>query len=311
MKESSFEKEPIKEYTEKIEDGVWKPSIFESHEEHLSFGASTKKLKELIRRPEGKIRITGDPKRFDKEFSELSEKEKTKKLEAARILASLLRKVAPEADSHDIEKSGLEHESDILVLNEDYLKLDKKQRARRQADGIITNLKKKPLMVTGADCAPVGIYDPEKQAIGVFHSGWRGTLAQISPKGIEKMTQEYDSKPENLLVVIGPYADGERFEVGQEVYDKFSRVENKKGETIYSVEEMGKIFKENPENPGHYFLDSGEAIYLSLIKNGVLKENIQVSQYSTMSPEGNSLFSSERIEGSKERDAFAFLMALK
>jgi len=85
------------------------------------------------------------------------------------------------------------------------------------ADGIVTDLKEIPLMVAAADCAPIGMYDSEHQSIGVFHSGWRGTLKQIAQKGIEAMAENYNSKPEELLVVVGPHADGERFEVDEKV----------------------------------------------------------------------------------------------
>jgi len=307
----SFKESDSQNHEEEIKDGIWKPEIFKDHEDKLGVGACTKELKEMIGRPEGKIRITSDKERFDKKFSEEDRETKIKKLAAARILIKSLERIDPDSDVHDLEKSGLKHENRVIVVDEEYLERDKKERAREFADGMITNLKNKPLMVGAADCAPVGIYDPDKEAIGVFHSGWRGTLKQISPEGIKKMKESYGSDPEDLLVSVGPHADGDRFEVGGEVYDKFSQAEDKEGNSLYTPEQMSEIFKKNPENPGHYFLDSGKAIKFSLLKSGVLEENIQVSKYSTMSPEGNRFFSSERVEGNKERDSFAFFMVLK
>lgn len=315
IREQSFKPEKrnpiIEKYEENIEDGIWRPSIFDEFRSILGVGASTKELKKMIKREKAKIRITADAERFDEKFSQEDRETRIVKLGAGRILINLLKRIAPEADPHNIEKTSLEHSNNIIVINQEYLQRDKKERVRIKADGLITNIKEIPLMVSAADCAPVGIYDPQKQAIGVFHSGWRGTLKQISPKGVEKMGEIYGSNPEELLVIVGPYANGEEFEVSEKEYDQFKKARDKNGSLIYDKEKIQSFFKKNKENPGHYFLDTGQAIKLSLIKAGVLEKNIQVSKYSTMSEEGNQLFSSERIEGSKDRDSFPFMMVLK
>ena len=295
-------------FQEEIEDGIWKPSIFKPFEDSLGVGASTKELKEIIGRPEAKIRITGNKERFDKTFSEQDEETQKIKLGAGRILINLLRRIAPEANPHDIEKTALEHGNKIVVIDKEYLKEDRQERAKTIADGMITNLKEIPLMVAAADCAPIGVYDPENQVLGMFHSGWKGTLKQISSEGIKQMSEVYGSSPEKLLVVIGPYAGGKDFSVSRDTYDAFHGTLNEGGGTIYSEEEVQSFFI---EKDGQYFLDIGEAARLSLIKVGVLPENIQISNYSTMNEEGNKLFSSERVEGKEDRDSFALMMVLK
>ena len=321
LKESNFkigdgfskEEEPIteKRYEENIEDGIWRPSIFDEFRDILGVGASTKELKKLINREKAKIRITADTKRFDEKFSQEDRETRIAKLGAGRILINLLKRIAPEADPHNIEKTSLKHGDNIIIVNQEYLQQDKKERARIKADGLITDVSQITLMVSAADCAPVGIYDPKNHAIGVFHSGWRGTLRQISPEGVKNMEETYGSKPGELLVVIGPYAGGEEFEVGEKEYKRFKEARDKNESLLYSQEDMQSFFKESKENPGHYFLDTGQAVKLSLIKAGVLEKNIQISEYSTMSKEGNQFFPSERIEGKEERDSFAFMMVLK
>jgi YfiH family protein len=302
FKESNIERK-IEEYKEEIKDGVWQPSIFDEFKSVLGVGASTKELKKIINREETKIRITADKERFDKKFSEEDNKTRIAKLGAGRILISLLERIAPEVDIHNVEKTSLEHGDNIVVVNSEHLQQNKKERACIKADGLITNIQEIPLMVAAADCAPVGVYDPKNQAIAVFHSGWRSTLKQICPKGVKKMIEVYDSNPEELLVVIGPYAGGAEFEVSENEYRQFQEV--------YNQEEIQSFFKKNEKNPSHYFLDTGQAIKKSLIKAGLFEKNIQVSQYSTMSEKGNLLFPSERIEGNKDRDSFAFMMVLK
>ena len=39
------------------------------------------------------------------------------------------------------------------------------------------------IMVAAADCAPIIIYDPKTETVGVFHAGYRGTEAGIARKG--------------------------------------------------------------------------------------------------------------------------------
>ena len=300
-------------YKERIEDGVWKPSIFDRFENVLGVGASTKELKRIIRgRGEAaKVRLISDIERFDQDFFQEEMDVKVAKVGAGRILINLLKRIAPEANPSKIEKTSLEHGNNVIVVNQEYLQKDKKDRVRIMADGLITNLSGIPIMVMAADCAPVGIYDPKNQAIGAFHSGWRGTLKQISLRGIEKMVKEYGSRPEELLVAIGPYAGGQDYEVSSREYTQFQEAQDEEGNLLYSQEEINTFFQENKEKPGHYFLDIGEAIRLSLVKVGILPEQIQLSQYSTMSQDGNALFSSERKEGREGRDASVFMMVLK
>ncbi len=307
----------LSQYEEKIEDGIWIPSIFEKYikEGILGVGAITKELKRIIGQKEAKIRITMDINELnlDQSLSEEDRRTKIAELKAGKILilTEFLKRIAPEIDVHKIEIAQLEHGDKITVVDTEYLKQTKEQKLKIIADGMITNLEGIPLLVLAADCAPVGIYDPENRAIGVFHSGRRGTLGQISRKGVEKMKKVYKSKPDQLLVVIGPHANGEKYEVGKEVYEDFYDASLEKP-PVYSPEEINALFKKNEKKEGHYFLDVGQAIKFSLMKAGIPKENIQISKYSTTSEKGNLLFSSERVEGQgKERDSFAFAMVLK
>ncbi|MFA6436853.1 MAG: polyphenol oxidase family protein [Candidatus Paceibacterota bacterium] len=304
-------KEEIENDREVIRDGVWKASIFEKFKDRLGVGATTKELKRILDRENERIRITAPQDRFDERFDKEDPKKRKDKISAGRIIINALRRIAPGVDPHNIQKTALEHGNNIAVIDEECLAKDKKERARVLADGMITNLREIPLMVVAADCAPVGIYDPTNEAIGAFHSGWKGTLKQISRKGVEAMCKHYGSKPEDLLVVIGPRAGGEDFEVDQKVYNEFIGAKDEEENPIYTPEEVATFFKARPEKPGFYFLDTGLAIKTSLLKAGVLEEHIQVSGYSTMSEKGNKLFPSERLEGQEKRDSFAFLMALK
>lgn len=74
----------------------------------------------------------------------------------------------------------------------------------KDTDALITTDPHLTLMVRIADCAPIIIYDQDHHALGLVHSGWRGTIGKIAPLTIEQMMINFDSHPQDLLVAIGP-----------------------------------------------------------------------------------------------------------
>ena len=71
-------------------------------------------------------------------------------------------------------------------------------------DGLITKDKGLGLMIKHADCQAAIFYDPVQHAIANVHCGWRGNVANIYAKTVERMGQSVGSRPENLLVCISP-----------------------------------------------------------------------------------------------------------
>ena len=90
-----------------------------------------------------------------------------------------------------------------------------------EGDALATRRENIALSVQVADCLPVLIADPEKNAVAAVHSGWRGTLSGILPKTIREMERAFGSNPSALLIAIGPGIRVCCFEVGQEVADLF------------------------------------------------------------------------------------------
>ncbi|MDE8735042.1 peptidoglycan editing factor PgeF [Eubacteriales bacterium DFI.9.88] len=90
-------------------------------------------------------------------------------------------------------------------------------------DGLITDVPGVLLTTVHADCLPVYLCDPVKKAIGLVHAGWRGTAAGIAPKAARKMGEHFGSKPEDILVHIGPGISSCCFETGPEVLEEFQR----------------------------------------------------------------------------------------
>ncbi|WP_263419376.1 peptidoglycan editing factor PgeF [Terriglobus albidus] len=94
-------------------------------------------------------------------------------------------------------------------------------RAVLEGDGLITNEPGMLIGVQTADCIPVILADPVNRAVGVFHAGWRGTVAGIVEAGVQRMHTEFGSQPAEMLAAIGPGIGPCCFEVGNEVRDTF------------------------------------------------------------------------------------------
>ncbi|NMB97866.1 MAG: peptidoglycan editing factor PgeF [Clostridiaceae bacterium] len=88
-------------------------------------------------------------------------------------------------------------------------------------DGLITNAKNVALITFYADCVPVFLFDPEKRVIGLVHSGWKGTLKQISVNAVNAMVECFSCNPGNIISAIGPSIGMCCFEVGNEVKEQF------------------------------------------------------------------------------------------
>lgn len=73
-----------------------------------------------------------------------------------------------------------------------------------EADGLVTALPGTAVVTVHADCVPVIIVDPVHRATAVVHAGWRGTLAGIVCRAVEKLQSEFQTKPEECLAAIGP-----------------------------------------------------------------------------------------------------------
>ena len=167
----------------------------------------------------------------------------------------------------------LSHGNNSVIIDKNFLILSKEEQQAliQNTDGLITDLKAIELHVTTADCTAVALFDPEHKAVGIFHSGWRGTAALLVKKGLEKMQATYGTDPERLLVSIGPSIAPEDYEVDTPVYEKFN-------ETYHAVD-MKILFIEHA--PGKYYLNVPKAIQLQLMRSGVPEENIELSEYFT------------------------------
>jgi YfiH family protein len=90
-------------------------------------------------------------------------------------------------------------------------------RLAGRVDGLITNQSGCGLTMNYADCAPIFLYDPEKQAIGLGHAGWQGAVKQLPAALVTAMQEAFGSHPADLLAGIGPCIGPCCYEIGEPV----------------------------------------------------------------------------------------------
>lgn len=88
-----------------------------------------------------------------------------------------------------------------------------------ERDGLVTNVPQVILTIFMADCTPILFYDPVKRAVGAAHAGWRGTVAGIAARTVERMAKEYGSDPKDIRAAIGPCISKCCFETDHDVPD--------------------------------------------------------------------------------------------
>jgi len=102
-------------------------------------------------------------------------------------------------------------------------------------DGLITNQKKIALGVHVADCCAVYIVDPKTPAVGLIHSGKKGTELAIVSKAIQEMRERFRSDPAELIVQLSPCIRPPHYEI-----DFASNIiEQCRGEGVKQIHDTG------------------------------------------------------------------------
>ena len=108
----------------------------------------------------------------------------------------------------DVEKMVLSYQTHTtnvrLVTESDAGKGIFKEREYQDVDGLITNVPGITLVTFFADCVPLYFFDPVHKAIGLSHSGWRGTVNRMGAVTVKRMAEAFGSRAEDLIACIGP-----------------------------------------------------------------------------------------------------------
>ncbi len=146
--------------------------------------------------------------------------------------------------------------------NKFYFIKNKSIKSRFKCDALITKQINTPIGVLTADCAPIVLFDPNKEIISVIHAGWRGAL------------------------IIGPCISQNSYEVKDDFLKKFLKKDKK-----------NKIFFKSKNKK--YFFNLKQYIILEMKKLGIKK--IKLINKDTFSGV-NTYFSARRSLKKKEND---------
>jgi len=89
---------------------------------------------------------------------------------------------------------------------------------RPVADGAVTSHQGLVCAVLTADCLPLLMTNKSGTKVGVLHVGWRGLADGIIEQGLKVFAEH----PSEVIAWAGPCIGPEDFEVGEDVYDRFS-----------------------------------------------------------------------------------------
>lgn len=190
-----------------------------------------------------------------------------------------------------------------------------RQLGYEDVDGLITNDAGIALVTSYADCVPLYFVDATHRAIGLAHSGWKGTAGRIAMCMVKRMCSEFGTDPKQLQVAIGPSICRDCYEVSKDVADVFIEMFKDDDALATEIERSGYrsgydrknvLVVETGKTEGKYKLDLWLANMLILMEAGVPLANISVTDICTChNPE--YLFSHRASKG-KRGNLSAFLM---
>lgn len=158
------------------------------------------------------------------------------------------------------------HSADVRVV------LDKEDARsdEERCDALVTRAPGILLAVKSADCVPVLLGDARTGACAAVHAGWRGTVARILERAIERMSTEYGTRASDIRAAIGPAAGGCCYEVGTEVIEAFRA----------NFSDAEELFQ--PTREGHARIDLQRANRNQLVQSGVAPSRIHTAPFCTM-----------------------------
>lgn len=172
----------------------------------------------------------------------------------------------------DMVLSDQTHTTNVRVITEeDRGKGILKPQDYSDVDGMITNVPGIVLVTSYADCVPLYFVDPVRKAIGLSHSGWKGTVDHIGQKTVWKMHEVYGSEPKDIVAAIGPSICQSCYEVSDDVAEAFR--------ANFTADEAADILLD--KGNGKYQLDLWKANWYVLTDAGILPEHLSVTDLCT------------------------------
>jgi polyphenol oxidase len=175
--------------------------------------------------------------------------------------------------------------------------------ARPEADIMLSDDPQLLLAIETADCVPLLFADRRRGVVAAAHAGWRGLAAGVPGIAVSALASSFGSRPEDLVVAVGPSIGPCCYEIGPEVRSRFEGAG-------FSPTQLGRWFHEWPQpsdtnrtmaathrgvGEDHWFFDPAQAACDQLAAAGLASTAIHVARLCTAShPE---VFCSFRRDG--------------
>lgn len=203
-----------------------------------------------------------------------------------------------------------------LVTAEDEGKGVVRPKDYTDVDGLITNVPGIMLGTFYADCVPLYFVDPVHHAIGLSHSGWRGTVNRMGRATLLEMEKAFGTRAEDVYCAIGPSICQDCYEVSLDVaeafYFEFCAKESGSGEgdrdRAIPENYQSKLIREKAPVAGErkFLLNLWEANYRVLTEAGVQPAKIETTSLCTCC--NSDILFSHRASKGKRGNLGAFLM---
>lgn len=179
--------------------------------------------------------------------------------------------VSLHALAEDFVLSDQTHTANIrVVTGTDRGKGVVRKKDYRDIDGLVTNEPGIVLSTFFADCVPLFFIDTKNHAIGLSHSGWRGTIMRMGRETLSVMHRTYGTNPKDVLCAVGPSICQSCYEVSGDVADRFLEEFPDAGDELcYAAV------------PGKYQLNLWKANEIILLEAGILPEHLAVTNICT------------------------------
>lgn len=137
-------------------------------------------------------------------------------------------------------------------------------------DGLVTNVRDRPLFIPVADCTAIAFFDPNQQVIGLVHAGWKGVINRIPQRMVEVMHTTYGCQPEDIRVGISPGIGPCCYQVREGLVALF---------TDAFAEDASRFFLSQPDDTIH--LDMWTALRWQLQCVGIVPQHLEIAEICT------------------------------
>jgi polyphenol oxidase len=131
------------------------------------------------------------------------------------------------------------HSADVVIANAPHPRLDNPPEYK--ADILLTDNPQVTLFMRFADCTPILLFDPVKNAVALIHAGWLGTVKRAAGEAVKGLRAAYASNPSDILAAIGPSIGPDHYEVGPDVIEKVRYSFGREAESLLLEQPSGRI----------------------------------------------------------------------